>query len=268
MHEDSLRSSIKKTEWRQGVVVEGTQKDEVLSHVAESYGWIRDADTLVLFTHDCDLLNHTIDNEPFAEFFCTKNIAQVDPSLAYGKNPRKIHLKLHDSKCLCLSINHRIRIDRTLLATLPLEKNPLRLPEPELTNLLHWISKKYSRPAFPDRFNDLLSGISKLDKKLTNLNNSFTRIKSIFFLINPNTEIEDDQSYSLKIMVLLAGTAFDGCEDEKDLIKDKLEPILTTDKICISTITCAFENEMTLFELNYYKEWDKDYISRRYGYVR
>lgn len=267
MYEPSLRDAIMKTKWRQGVIVEGSQMKEVLSHVVESYPWINDADALVLFSQDCDLLNPSLENEPFAEFFCSKSIAKVDSSLAYGKNPRKLHLTLHKSKSLCLSINHRIRINRALLANLPLKNDPQRLSESELTNLLPWLSKKYSRPAFPDRFNDLLGKISGLDKKLKTLNDSFVRIKSLFFYIVPNTEIEYDQSYSLQVKVLLVGESFDGGEEEKDLISEELEYILSVDKICVSNISCAFENEMTLYELSFYKEWDKEYISRRYDFV-
>ena len=240
---------------------------EVLSHVVESYPWINEADALVLFSQDCDLLNPSLENEPFAEFFCSKSISKVDSSLAYGKNPRKVHLTFHKSKNLCLSINHRIRINRFFLAEISLENDPQRLPDFELTNLLSWLSKKYSRPAFPDRFNELLAQISGLDKKLKKLNDSFIRIKSLFFYIFPNTEIEYDQSYSLRVMVLLVGESFEGGEDEKDLIREELEYILSVDKICVSNISCAFENEMTLYELSFYKEWDKDYISRRYDFA-
>lgn len=47
MYEPSLRDAIMKTKWRQGVIVEGSQMKEVLSHVVESYPWINDADALV-----------------------------------------------------------------------------------------------------------------------------------------------------------------------------------------------------------------------------
>lgn len=264
MHELSLRDAIMKTEWRQGVVVEGSPMQAVLSYVAESYPWIDDADALVLFSQDCDLLNPSLENEPFAEFFCTKGISEVDASLAYGKNPRKIHLAINTSKSLCISINHRIRIDRSLLAEFPIQKCPVRIPEFALTNLLSWVSKKYSRPAFPDRFNYLLAQIPSLDKKLKKLNDVFKEIKSIFFYLSPDGEIEDDQWYTLRVKVLLAGESFDGYEEEKDLLSGELNHILSVENICVDDISCAFENEMTVHELNIFKVWDKDYISRRY----
>ncbi|MDY0290100.1 MAG: hypothetical protein RBR15_14840 [Sphaerochaeta sp.] len=52
MYELSLRDSIMKTKWRQGVVVEGVHMQAVLSHVVESYPWIDDADALVLFSRE------------------------------------------------------------------------------------------------------------------------------------------------------------------------------------------------------------------------
>lgn len=267
MYEPSLRDIIKTTKWRQGVIVEGEQRKKVLSYVIKSYPWIENSDILVLFSQNCDLLNPSLENEPFAEFFCAKNIIKPDTSLAYGKNPRKIHLTINDSKSICLSINHRIRIDRTLLAEISLDNEPQKLSDSELNNLLSWVSKKYSRPAFPDRFNELLAQIPKLDKKLKQLNDSFKEIKSFFFYLSPNSEIEKGQLYSLRIKVLLVGQYFDGCEQKKDSICDRLEHILSTKKIEITDVCCAYEDEMTLFELHYFKLWDKDYISRRYDLV-
>lgn len=166
MKEKSLREAIENNAWRQGLIVENIQKTAILSNMNEPYPWISNAEALVLFSHDCDLLNPCLDNEPFAEFFCVTYISEVNPSLAYGKNPREIHLRINDSQCMRLSINHRIRIDRALLADMSPGHEPLRIPNENLQLLLSWLSKKYSRPAFPDRFNELLSQIPKLDKKL------------------------------------------------------------------------------------------------------
>ncbi|MDY0290101.1 MAG: hypothetical protein RBR15_14845 [Sphaerochaeta sp.] len=122
-----------------------------------------------ILSQDCDLLNPSLENEPFAEFFCGPNIIKVDTSLAYGKNPRKIHLAINTSTSLSLSINHRIRIDRVLLSELSLENYPVRLPDSSLTNLL--------------------AQIPALDKKLKKLNDTFKEIKSIFFYLSPDGKI-------------------------------------------------------------------------------
>jgi len=67
--------------------------------------------------------------------------------------------------------------------------------------------------------------------------------------------------------VLLAGESFDGYEEEKDLLSGEFEHILSVDKICVDDSSCSFENEMTQYELSFYKEWDKECISRRYDLV-
>ncbi|MDT4762278.1 hypothetical protein [Sphaerochaeta sp. PS] len=267
MNKPSLGDILRKTKWRQGVVLEGVQKEKVLANATESYPWMNDADALVLFSHDCDLLNHSLENEPFAEFFCAKYVDNRDPSLAYGKNPRKIHLVVDGSKNVCLLFNHRIRINRACLIGLPLDADPLRVSEVELRTLLSWVSKKYSRSAFPDAFNVQLGKIPELDKKLRNLNIAYPAIKAIFFCLSPNTEIGDEQSYSLQVKVLLEGKSSDTCEELKSGIEERLEQILSVDRIIINDITCEFENEMTLLELAYFKVWDMDYISRRYGFA-
>lgn len=74
MKEKSLREAIENNAWRQGLIVENIQKTAILSHMNESYPWIANAEALVLFSHDCDLLNPSLENEPFAEFFCVTYI--------------------------------------------------------------------------------------------------------------------------------------------------------------------------------------------------
>jgi len=267
MNEKSLREAIRDTMWRQGIVVEDRQKIAVLSHVNEYYPWIANADALVLFSQDCDLLNPSLENEPFAEFFCVTYIPEMNPSLAYGKNPREIHLRINDSQCIHLSINHRIRIDRALLVGMSPDHDPLRIPSGNLKMLLSWLSKKYSRPAFPDRFNELLAQIPKLDKKLQELNQSFITIKRLFFMIDPNTEIAEGQSYLLTVKVLLDGRFSIGDEKNKNIISDRLRHIFSVKQIRISDISCDCEDELTIFDMKNYVRWDKDYISRRYDLV-
>ena len=267
MNEKSLREAIRDTMWRQGIVVEDRQKIAVISHVNEYYPWIANADALVLFSQDCDLLNPSLENEPFAEFFCVTYIPDVNPSLAYGKNPREIHMRINDSQCIRLLINHRIRIDRALLVGMSPEHQPLRIPNGNLKMLLSWLSKKYSRPAFPDRFNELLAQIPKLDKKLLDLNASFTTIKRFFFLLEPNTEIGANQRYLLSIKVLLDGRFSIGDEKNKKSISERLRNIFSMKQIRISDISCDFEDELTIFEMKNYVRWDKDYISRRCDFV-
>ena len=264
MNKKSLREAIRDTMWRQGIIVEDRQKTAVLSHVNEYYPWIANAEALVLFSQDCDLLNPSLENEPFAEFFCVTYIPEVNPSLAYGKNPREIHLRINDSQCMRLSINHRIRIDRAFLVSITPDHEPLRIPNGNLKMLLSWLSKKYSRPAFPDRFNDLLAQIPKLDKKLLALNASFTTIKRLLFFLEPNTEIGANQRYLLSVKVLLDGRFANGDENSKEIISDRLRHIFSVKQISIKEISCDFEDEITLFDLKHYSRWDKDYISRRY----
>ncbi len=133
--------------------------------------------------------------------------------------------------------------------------------------LLSWLSKKYSRPAFPDRFNDLLAQIPALDKKLIALNTSFTTIKRVFFLLESNAEIAANQSYSLSIKVLLDGRFASGDENSKDSISDRLRHIFSVKHIRVLEISCDFEDELTIFDMKHYSRWDKEYISRRYDFV-
>ena len=44
---------------------------------AEASDGFKNSDILILFSQNCDLVNHDLSKEPFAEFFCAKIIPNI-----------------------------------------------------------------------------------------------------------------------------------------------------------------------------------------------
>lgn len=110
----------------------------------------------------------------------------------------------------------------------------------------------------------------KLNNKLAELNKSFPSIKRFFFKLDPFSEIPPTDVYNLEIRILLQGSSFDADLglDKKEYIERVVEELFSGPHIRIKDVCCSYENEITLFELSYYKIWDKEYLSSRYGFVQ
>ena len=266
---ETIQQRIQKLGWKQGQVFDGALKDVLVSHATEQFSWVNEADACILFSQDCDLQHHSLQNEPFVEFLCAQSIEACDINLRYGKNPRRLHVEDRGGTFFHVQMAHRIRIPRNLIdENFPVSDKELTTES--LSTLVSWLSKRYSRPAFPDLFNTYLSKNKKLDNKLTELNKSFPSIKRFFFKLDPFSEIPPTDVYNLEIRILLQGSSFDADLglDKKEYIERVVEELFSGPHIRIKDVCCSYENEITLFELSYYKIWDKEYLSSRYGFVQ
>jgi hypothetical protein len=97
---------------------------------------------------------------------------------------------------------------------------------------------------------------------LADIYNRFPIIYQIFFLVNPDREIESSERYSLNIYVLLEGTTFDSDEGVKDKIGPLFEKLFKVERITVE-VECGFLDDMTLFEFGFYKLWDREYLTLR-----
>lgn len=153
---ETIQQRIQKLGWKQGQVFDGALKDVLVSHATEQFSWVNEADACILFSQDCDLQHHSLENEPFVEFLCAQSIEACDINLRYGKNPRRLHVEDRGGTFFHVQMAHRIRIPRNLIdENFPVSDKELTTES--LSTLVSWLSKRYSRPAFPDLFNTYLS---------------------------------------------------------------------------------------------------------------
>jgi len=253
---------IQENNWKQGVVVEDPLREEIISQ-SQFYDYLKDSDSLILYTQDCDLVNSSLEKEPFVEFFCVKRIQSINHSLTFGKNPRKMHLAVGPLINYEFDINKRVKVSREILVDIPLEAEHPIIPKKDMDMVLGWFSKKYSRPAFPDTFNNIIKDIPKIDRQLTKINCDFPMIKRIFFSLDPDQEIGPSEKYDLDVTILLSGLSFESDDSMKDTIVPKFEALFGTKKLHLSEVVCVFEDEMTVYDLGIFKVWDKEYITLR-----
>lgn len=134
-------------EWVQGALLHSTAcKSNDLDGLD-----LADGDVLIVISQSCDILN---DDERHVEIHVGREIANVDGNNTYRKNPRTLDLDTEIDgarRSLRISQADRKQIPRKRLAK---AKRAGLLPEADIRLLARWTADRYTRPAFPDAFNE------------------------------------------------------------------------------------------------------------------
>ena len=253
--------------WRQGSVI---QSDDRQTALAASIDWTPDPDDvpfyLVVVTQDCDLVRE-LDVEPFIELVLCRRIDHVEPLYQNGRNPRLLHLPLTEPEerisWLEISIHDRFRICKESLVDLAIS-NGVILENGDIRLLSCWIARRYTRPAFPDVFNQRLGAV---DRQLESLFKSRDgRVVSGLFLDVDEVENNPDTPYDIgvRITATLETWEDEGRRQMLDRFEDRLVSILDDcNGIGISRddILVLPEDDLTLADLRQFKRLDKDYRS-------
>ena len=139
--------------WRQGAIL-----GDALAKLAREYAPptvdVDGEDWLVLTSHDCDIVNASIDKEPVVEVLQMRATAagKVDRRQSWGRNPRTLQLAIEAREAavvLSCGVHDRWTIPRTLL----MQESPAQcLPDKERRLVAEWLAKRYTRAAFPTAF--------------------------------------------------------------------------------------------------------------------
>lgn len=112
----------------------------------------------VVITHSCDLRHHSFENEPIIEILVGEPRDGIDALCVNGRHPRTIDIELRASST---SVAYRFewknsfRTSRDVLASID-PSGEISVPFESLGQLMGWWSRRVSRTAFPDTFNERL----------------------------------------------------------------------------------------------------------------
>ncbi|MEL6195538.1 MAG: type II toxin-antitoxin system VapC family toxin [Myxococcota bacterium] len=136
------RDAIAKLGWRQGAILDVELAKSACKH-APATVTIGDSDWLIVTSHDCDVVNFSLDKEPVVEVMRARVLAakKVDKQQSSGRNPRTMQLAVADGNepvVLSLSVHDRWFIPRAAL----LREKPARyLPDRERRLIAEWLAK-------------------------------------------------------------------------------------------------------------------------------
>jgi len=258
------RERLIESGWKQGLLL--VPNDERLKDNAHYE--IPDDALLLIVSQTCDLVQGSFENEPYFEVLCLHPLGQeANGGYLGGKNSRRIEFSLslpgNDISHWFALPYERHLINRELLLDDLMPDASIQDAQ-ILQMILSWLSRRYTRTAFPETF------ISRINARKDPIGKKFSRlnpyIKSVYVRLAPFNELDDGDEYSIDIMLVMDAEKYDDAGKYKlcDEIKKQLEAQLgKCDGIKVSDITLESTASVTIEDLKGFREWDYSYLSFR-----
>lgn len=255
---------IAKRGWRQGTIL-GDALAKLAGEYAPRTMDVDSSDWLVLTSHDCDIVNVSIDKEPVVEVLRMRTAAagKVDRRQSWGRNPRTLQLAIGARETpvvLSCGVHDRWTIPRDLL----MQESPARcLPDKERRLVAEWLAKRYIRAAFPTAFD--LRWRSKQKEWQTLLRKHSEWTQGVYLRLSTLDELPANVRYQCHLIVAVPHAkrgeiAWSGkrteIEEEVQAFWDQFEP-----GIQCAGVEVLGTDEITLADIEPYQRFDADWVS-------
>ena len=186
-------------------------------------------------------------------------------ALAQGKNPRLFLTEVSPGQRFVWDVRHRASVLKTALCTAVGSVEPLgRLLDSDLREFRAWLGRRYSRPAFPDNFNDRLRPARSAIDKVVNTE-AFLSIRAVFYLITEREEeLSEGVLYHLRIIFCFK---HNGTSEPLTQATTEIGKFTKAVTACPGIVLTKYEAiSDSRFPIQYLDAWDcVDFDSRSYG---
>lgn len=258
-------SCIKQRGWRQGSVL---PRDLVVELVTDEL--LPDCDgnaVWMVLSHSCDLTHHRLDREQWIEVILLRAIEprDVDGSYVATKNPRVLHLRDDAGKqAFEITISDRRMLPREKLVGH--EPGESVVWPRAIREIAYWVARRYTREAFPDRFNDLCQ--KAFQRARSKLKSARIHLDGIYIQGDVSENVPEDQSYSFTLWGVVPMESY-GAQDLRRKAQEamnQLEVCLNNQKgLDVRGSILRSTSEVSLHDLGLLRRLDFDDLSVRDG---
>jgi hypothetical protein len=223
---------------------------------------VEDDAVMVVISQSCDIVQSSIEREPWIEILKARPAQEPNGNYAHGKNPRSIQFGI-DGVIYEASCHDRAIFPREELAKIEPDKR--QLTQHTIGMLAEWIAKRYVRPAFPDELNRRI--YAQRTKIGDVLKKHGALISQILLHHTPADELPvDEGDYALVVKLVVPD------DDYADKVKKEaaLKATIPLEKalnacsgIKVANCSLASESTITLDDLRWAAPWDFDYLTHR-----
>lgn len=222
---------------------------------------------LIVISHDCDIVQPSLDAEPFVELLIAKPLPQEQKEGTFfrGRNSRKLQFWAQhgDARQLYeISAHDRYRSSRRLLEHQQPDRS-IRLDHRSIATLAAWFAKRYKRSSFPTAFNNRIP--NKIWKKIRKALGQDGDDVLIFMGLNSWDELPQDSPYQVFVRVVVPQEAIENDlrEQNASAVVAALEALLPQcPGIEVMDAVLESEKDFSLEDLYNTIEWDTfDYLS-------
>lgn len=245
---------IKNAGWRQGSFVR--VEDHEIIVPCQNNTTEKDI-RYVILSQSCDVVNSSIEKEPYVELIIAKQIVKLDGQYKHARNPRKLHISAL-SKNFEFNAHGRCFLSRKYLSCITPDE--IILDDNAIDLLTRWIAARYTRVAFPDNFNDRVRMAGKkLIKKLKALD--FHGVIDLFIAGSElDKELEPDKPYNIALLVALLDDSSQNEIGAYSILEELVEELNKVD-IIVQEYQVEKESHFSYKDLRKMYRWSWEYIS-------
>jgi len=261
------REQIKRNGWGLGRCFDESSAPELCALIPEEHR--SEGVVFVVLTHDCSLIHPKLKREPYLEYVAAIPIDTPNAQNTEAKDIRCLHLPLSVSgeiKNFELQMAKRGFIDRSPIQHCsPSER--VSLPADSRAILVRWLSNRYTTQTLPDAFDrrikPLVEGKKKPLRKLLCRSEATEMLGIYIDLDPPYTDIEDEESYQLTVLLLYKEGAFDSEYDLDKYAEEINICFARADGVDVKNVVALSEKDITVYRLRRMRRWQMDFISFR-----
>lgn len=249
--------------WKQGILLSAA--DVALRRGAHYK--IDDTDRLLIVSQTCDLVQGSFEREPYFEVLCIHPLGHSPSGECQGgKNSRRIEFSLGSADQL--SHWYAQPFERHVLSRESLVDG--RTPgdaiddDNVLTMILHWLSRRYTRTAFPETFVDRLNAKKKeIAKKFKQIN---PYVSGVYIRLTPFDELDSGSNYEVEMILVMEADRFDDVKQHRacaEISKQLEGQMAKCQGLEILNVELESTASLTFEQLKGFREWDYSYLSFR-----
>ena len=260
-----IGSQLEEDGWRQGSVVSTSDIQQLIDII----GGISFTDDLVLFvaSQSCDIANNNVDTDPYIEFSVARKIDLAKGHLTHNKNPRILHMNVtcrtsdgdvFTEENLQLMAFERVVLHKESLVGLQPDSDRV-FEDRQRKSYVAWLAARYSRPALPTKFNDLIRATDPKGKLRDKAKKGNEQLVGIYVEIIPDAEIKDDESYNVNLLGLLPA-GFSGDSSKAENAINTFAGVLRSAGMEV-TVATRSEDQISLAAISRFKRFYYDDLS-------
>lgn len=196
--------------WRQGVAAPESAIPQLLDAIGIG---LEPGITLVAASQSCDIACNNLELDPCVEFLIARNIDSLNGNFTFNKNPRLLNLSLlarMDDESISTEKHFEIKAfekvfipKQTLLDICPEPCSQLTMDDNQRFAFVGWLSARYSRPALPTAFNNLISDADPKGRLREKAKKGSAELLGIYVEIFPDREISPGERYQVNLLGLI-----------------------------------------------------------------
>jgi hypothetical protein len=254
--------------WRQGAVLGDTLAERARAAAPDELDF-HDDDLIIIVSHDCDIVNFSLEKEPVVEVIRAVLLDRetVDKQQVGGRNPRSVQFSAviddQESVVRC-SIHDRWNLPRGFLCA---ESPRVLLPAKPCRMLAEWLAKRYIRAAFPSAFDSRWRGekSKNLKKWMKLLECHSSWMRGVYLRLNTLEELKEADVYRCHMIVAVPADVKndDDWPKAKETIETEIENFWGQFKpgIHFDGVEVLGTDDLTLSEIEPYQRFDADWVS-------